>query len=180
MLFRSTFSILPSSVTEPLRRMDNPSSRRNRMQADLGRQSQATAAQLPVLRSFSKGGSTRELSRAVGGPNLSVLQVGVNQTGWNRLPWVRLLQLDPFYARLVNTYLLANALWVLVIQTSFSNRFAYLSWFMMPWVLLYPFVPGKIIDRPRTGLIAAILCAHYLFTYVMVEVVVPLRGGGIL
>ena len=83
---------------------------------------------------------------------------------------------DAFYARLVNTYLLANAVWILVIHSDQSNRFAYLSWFMMPWVLLYPFVPGKIIDRPRTGLIATVLCAHYLFTYVMQVVVYPLRG----
>ena len=89
----------------------------------------------------------------------------------NRLPWVRFLRADPFYASLVNAYLLTNALWVLVIHASFSNRFAYLSWFMMPWVLLYPFVPGKLNTRPRTELIAAVLGAQYLFTYFMWGVV---------
>jgi hypothetical protein len=76
----------------------------------------------------------------------------------------------------VNTYLLANSLWILLIEANFSNRFAYLSWFMMPWVLLYPFVPGKIVGRPRTRLIAGILCAQYLFTYVMGVVIYPMRG----
>ena len=123
---------------------------------------------------------TRERSRASSGQAASVPHVGAKQNNWNRLPWVQFLRTDPFYARLVNTYLLTNALWILVIHASFSNRFAYLSWFMMPWVLLYPFVPGKAVDRPRTDLIAAILCAHYLFTYVMVFLVYPLRGGGLL
>jgi hypothetical protein len=113
-----------------------------------------------------------------GGRGFSATRSEVKQNGWNSLPWVRLLRSDPFYARLVNTYLLANAIWVLLINANFSNRFAYLSWFMMPWVLLYPFVPGKSIKRPRTALIAAILCAHYLFTYVMIVVIYPLRGIG--
>lgn len=83
------------------------------------------------------------------------------------LPWVRLLRLDPFYARLVNAYLFSNAIWVLLIYANFSNRFAYLSWFMMPWLLLYPFVPGRVVRRPRLGFVAAVLLAHYLFTYIM-------------
>jgi len=97
------------------------------------------------------------------------------QTAWSRLPWVRMLRSDPFYARLVNTYLLTNAAWILVIHAIQSNRFAYFSWFMMPWVLLYPFVPGRSSGRPRTELIAGTLCAQYLFTYLMGAVIEPLR-----
>ena len=111
-----------------------------------------------------------------GGRGLAAPQAKATPGASDRLPGVRLLRTDPFYARLVNTYLLANALWILVIHADQSNRFAYLSWFMMPWVLLYPFVPGKVIHRPRTGLIAAILCGQYLFTYVMGVVINPLRG----
>jgi hypothetical protein len=132
----------------------------------LARQSQATAGRPSTLNSqpsTTPSPSTRERSSA-----------------WGHLPWVQFLASDPFYARLVNAYLLTNAVWVLVIHANFSNRFAYLSWFMMPWVLLYPFVPGKVIHRPRTELIPAILFAHYLFSYVMAIVVYPLRGGGLL
>jgi hypothetical protein len=124
--------------------------------------------------------SSRSRTSASSAQAFSVPYAGAKQSGWNRLPWVQFLRTDPFYARLVNTYLCTNAIWVLVIHASFSNRFAYLSWFMMPWVLLYPFVPGKTIERPRTGFIAAILFAHYMFTYLMVNVVYPLRGGGLL
>jgi len=87
-----------------------------------------------------------------------------------------MLRADPFYARLVNTYLFANAVWILVINATCSNRFAYLSWFMMPWVLLYPFVPGASNGRPRTGLIAPVLTAHYMFTYAMMVIIYPMRG----
>ena len=36
-------------------------------------------------------------------------------------------------------YLTANAFWILVIRSSFSNRFAYLSWFLMAIIIFYPF-----------------------------------------
>ncbi len=100
----------------------------------------------------------------------------IDESPWDSLPWVRMLRSDAFYARLVNTYLVANAVWILVINANCSNRFAYLSWFMLPWVLLYPFVPGRFNSRPRTGLIAAVLGAQYLFTCLMEFVVYPLRG----
>lgn len=45
---------------------------------------------------------------------------------------------DPFYHMLYNAYVLTNIFWVLVIRSNFSDRFAYLSWFMLPFVLLYP------------------------------------------
>lgn len=121
--------------------------------------------------------SARQHPRPSTGRSHSERQPKAMQTAWDRLPWVRMLRSDPFYARLVNTYLLTNGVWVLLIHANFSNRFAYLSWFMMPWVLLYPFVPGKTLHRPRTGLIAATLGAQYLFTYAMGAIIDPLRGA---
>lgn len=35
------------------------------------------------------------------------------------------------------TYLLANSIWILVIRMNYSNRVAYLSWFLYPLVLAY-------------------------------------------
>jgi len=82
---------------------------------------------------------------------------------------------DPFYRRLVCTYLLANAFWLLVMYAAYSNRFAYLSWFMMPWVIMYPFIPRHefgapvpvLREEPRTALLGAALVAHFAFTYIM-------------
>ncbi|MCQ2173665.1 MAG: EpsG family protein [Bacteroidales bacterium] len=45
-----------------------------------------------------------------------------------------------FYISLLNMYLLTNTVWLLCMYASFTNRIAYLSWFMYPVVLIYPFL----------------------------------------
>lgn len=45
---------------------------------------------------------------------------------------------DSIYLTLLNAYILTNSVWVLVIRANFTDRFAYLSWFMMPFILIYP------------------------------------------
>jgi hypothetical protein len=45
---------------------------------------------------------------------------------------------DKAYNVLAITYLLCNAFWLMVIRAAFSNRFAYLSWFIYPLVIAYP------------------------------------------
>lgn len=45
---------------------------------------------------------------------------------------------DLFYIRLYNTYILVNAVWLIVIRMPFTDRIAYLSWFLIPFILLYP------------------------------------------
>lgn len=44
------------------------------------------------------------------------------------------------YSFLLRLYIMANSLWMLCMYADFSNRIAYLSWFMYPVVLLYPFI----------------------------------------
>ena len=44
------------------------------------------------------------------------------------------------YSFILRLYILTNAIWMLCMYASYSNRIAYLSWFMYPIVLLYPFV----------------------------------------
>lgn len=70
------------------------------------------------------------------------------------------------YQILLNMYILCNAFWVMLIRASFSNRFAYLSWFMYPLVLAYPLLTLPIWkdQGKKTGMI---LVGHTLFTYVM-------------
>lgn len=48
------------------------------------------------------------------------------------------------YLLMLHTYVLSNAFWVMLIRASFSNRFAYLSWFMYPIVLGYPLLTFPI------------------------------------
>lgn len=45
---------------------------------------------------------------------------------------------DKNYLLLLNSYILCNSFWVMTIRASYSNRFAYLSWFMYALVLSYP------------------------------------------
>ena len=47
---------------------------------------------------------------------------------------------DEYYHWIYNTFLVTNAFWVLVIRSAYSNRFAQISWFIMPVVLIYPFI----------------------------------------
>lgn len=51
---------------------------------------------------------------------------------------------DINYELLLNTYTLANTIWLLVIRAAFSNRFAYLSWFLYPIVFAYPLLNFKL------------------------------------
>lgn len=45
---------------------------------------------------------------------------------------------DGWFRCLVTAYCFCNSFWVLVIRSAFSNRFAYLSWFMYPILIVYP------------------------------------------
>lgn len=73
---------------------------------------------------------------------------------------------DKVFKTLFNTYILANSFWVMVIRASFSNRFAYLSWFLYGVVLIYPFL--KCEDIPgRQKKIRMVLLGSALFTYTM-------------
>ncbi len=70
---------------------------------------------------------------------------------------------DKAYDFLIVTYILANSFWVMVIQAAYSNRFAYLSWFMYPIVFAYPLLKVKIWkDQDRKTV--QILMLYVLFT----------------
>lgn len=71
---------------------------------------------------------------------------------------------DKTYNRLLNTYLMVNGFWILIIRANFSNRFAYLSWFMLGLVIVYPLLKQKGI-HPK--LIAKIIFIYIFFMYFM-------------
>ncbi|MCX2719860.1 EpsG family protein [Lentiprolixibacter aurantiacus] len=73
---------------------------------------------------------------------------------------------DDFYFQLLNTYLICNAFWVLVIQANYSNRFAYLSWFMMAIVIIYPFLKGDFFKSQPLKM-SNVVAAYFAFTYLM-------------
>jgi hypothetical protein len=70
------------------------------------------------------------------------------------------------YNRLVCVYLAANAFWILVIRANFSNRFAYLSWFLMAIIIIYPFLT-KIQVNNQHKVLGVVLVAYFAFTFLM-------------
>lgn len=75
---------------------------------------------------------------------------------------------DRYYIFFLNTYILANAIWVVFMYASFSNRFAMLSWCIYPYVLCYPLIKCEIW-RPETQNINTCILLWIIlgFTYYM-------------
>ncbi len=73
---------------------------------------------------------------------------------------------DKLYHQLFNIYVTANAFWILVIRSSFSNRFAYLSWFLMAIIIFYPFFKKQFFKKQQKVLAYTVLI-YYGFTYFM-------------
>lgn len=71
------------------------------------------------------------------------------------------------YEVLISTYVLANAFWVMVIRAQFSDRFAYLSWFMYAIVVAYPIFSIDIWGNRQGRIARNILFAHLSFTLFM-------------
>jgi len=67
---------------------------------------------------------------------------------------------------LSGTYILANSFWIMVINANFSNRFAYLSWFLYPFVLAYGFLRLHIW-KDQDSKCAWALLLHASFTFGM-------------
>lgn len=73
---------------------------------------------------------------------------------------------DKVYNIIANTYILSNAFWILVIRASYSNRFAYLSWFLYPIIIAYPLLRMNIWENQNRKT-ALILFVYSCFTYAM-------------
>lgn len=70
---------------------------------------------------------------------------------------------DSFYQCLLNTYILANAIWIIFIYAAFSNRFAMLSWCIYPYVLCYPLIkfnlwPPKVQAQRAALFLGGMFC----------------------
>lgn len=74
---------------------------------------------------------------------------------------------DNWYNVLCVIYCLCNAFWVIVIRAAFSNRFAYLSWFLYPVMIAYPLVNLQIWEdqNRKTGWILLAYAAFSAFMW---------------
>ena len=85
--------------------------------------------------------------------------------GWYAV-FKKKMQLSNLYKNLLNLYLCLNGIWMLCMYAAFTNRIAYLSWFLYPIVLVYPFLQedwGK--GRYRT--FSMVMLGHLAFTLFM-------------
>lgn len=71
-----------------------------------------------------------------------------------------------FYNMIFDTYVLTNAVWMLCMYASFTNRIAYLSWFLYPVVLVYPFFQGRFMPNQKR-LLSTLVWFQLLFTLAM-------------
>lgn len=74
-----------------------------------------------------------------------------------------------FYRWIYNAYLIANSIWILVIRVEFTDRFAYLSWFIFPILLLYPLLTQQLfrdVTMQRKMLIC-VVWGEFAFAYYM-------------
>ena len=71
------------------------------------------------------------------------------------------------YAFLLGIYMYANAFWIMVIRAPYSNRFAYLSWFLYPIVLGYPMLVMPLWKNSPGLKVGIILLVHLAFTILM-------------
>lgn len=71
-----------------------------------------------------------------------------------------------FYSIIYCTYLIANSFWILIIRSNFTDRFAYLSWFLYPFILIYPLLITPIW-KDQNKKVALIVFSNALFTYFM-------------
>ncbi len=71
---------------------------------------------------------------------------------------------DKTFNAIANTYILCNAFWIMVIRATFSNRFAYLSWFLYPLVIAYPLFRMNIWkDQDRKTAVIFFLYSGFIF-----------------
>jgi len=70
------------------------------------------------------------------------------------------------YSAILNIYVICNSVWMLCMYASFTNRIAYLSWFMYPVVLIYPFLKEKLGEQQYRKL-GYVAWGHLLFTLFM-------------
>ena len=85
--------------------------------------------------------------------------------GWYAV-FKKKMVLSDQYKNLLNLYLCLNGVWMLCMYASFTNRIAYLSWFLYPIVLIYPFLEEQW-GKNRYKNFSLVMLGHLGFTLFM-------------
>lgn len=76
------------------------------------------------------------------------------------------IEVSALYRDLLNLYLCTNGVWMLCMYANFTNRIAYLSWFLYPIVLIYPFL-NENLGPQRYRQFSKVMLGHLAFTLFM-------------
>ena len=76
------------------------------------------------------------------------------------------IELSDTYKNLLNLYLSLNGIWMLCMYANYTNRIAYLSWFLYPIVLIYPFLQEEW-GEDKYKKFSYVMLAHLGFTLFM-------------
>lgn len=74
---------------------------------------------------------------------------------------------DKLYDIMLHMYLVCNGIWMLCMYAQFTNRIAYLSWFMYPILLIYPCYSIDDENHPLVLIRKKIVLYHLFFTLFM-------------
>lgn len=74
---------------------------------------------------------------------------------------------DKLYDTMLNIYLTCNGVWMLCMYAQFTNRIAYLSWFMYPILLIYPCYAIADENHPLVKARKMVVLLHLAFTLFM-------------
>ncbi len=79
------------------------------------------------------------------------------------------IEVSRTYSCLLCSYLFTNGIWCLCMYAASTNRIAYLSWLMYPFVLLYPFLKEDLagMSNNQYVMLSKIAMYHFLFTFFM-------------
>lgn len=67
---------------------------------------------------------------------------------------------DRYYIIIVNTYLFVNAVWMMFVRMPFTDRIAYLSWVLIPFITLYPLICHKRIATRYNVILTVAMCLY--------------------
>ena len=71
-----------------------------------------------------------------------------------------------FYRDLIHLYICINGIWMLCMYAEFTNRIAYLSWFLYPIVIIYPFIHENL-GHNKYKVFGKTILYHLAFTLFM-------------
>ncbi len=80
---------------------------------------------------------------------------------------------EKIYKQLFTIYLIVNGFWILIIRANFNNRFAYLSWFMLAIIIVYPLLKNYYFEKQHQ-FIGMIIFLYFMLTYYLDFITNPL------